>query len=465
MYQPSAENQPASYSDDAIDHIENGRNTDRSATDYAATVESATVCIVGLGYVGVPLAVAFDEQGYDLIGYDIDPDRIDAFSDGRDPTEELGDDRIADSEISFTDDPASIADAEYVLITVPTPLDTGSNPELTFVKSAAKTVAQHMSEGTTIVLESTVYPGVTRDIVVPLIEDVSGLTLGDGFHVGYSPERLSPGNQGRKLQDAIKIVSGDTAESLDKLTHLYDSIVDAGVYQAPSIETAEAAKVLENVQRDLNIALMNEMAIICDHLGIDTGEVIDAAATKWNFHEYSPGLVGGHCIPVDPLYLAHGSERAGFSPKLIFQAREVNEYMPKHVAEVTIKALNSAGKVPKDSRLVIMGAAYKPNVGDIRTSEVKGLITALEAYDIECVLCDPIVDETVLAETFGTETTALESFDGFDGIVLATPHDVFTELDYADIVGSLESHSVFVDVDGAIDRETITGAGCEYRRL
>lgn len=465
MYQRSSESQSVSYDDDIVGRLENGTSGDHSDVDYASQLESATVCIVGLGYVGVPLAVAFDEQGYDIVGYDIDSDRIDAFSDGRDPTEELGDDRIANSDIEFTHDPASIRDADFVLITVPTPLDNGRNPELAFVKSAAKTVAQHISEDTTIVLESTVYPGVTRDIVAPIVEDVSGFTLGDEFHVGYSPERLSPGDQGRELQEAIKIVSGDTAESLEKLTLLYDSIVDAGVYRAPTIETAEAAKVLENVQRDLNIALMNEMAIICDHLEIETREVIDAAATKWNFHEYSPGLVGGHCIPVDPLYLAHGSERAGFSPKLIFQGREVNEYMPKHVAEVTIKALNAAGKVPRDSRLVILGAAYKPNVGDIRTSEVERLIAALGEYDVECVICDPIVEDEVLEATFDTDTISIGSLDGFDGIVLATPHDAFADIDYGDVAETLEPNPVFIDVDGAIDRKAIAEAEYEYRRL
>ncbi|OYR39223.1 nucleotide sugar dehydrogenase [Halorubrum sp. Ib24] len=461
MYQTPSTSRERSYADGVVERAAD----ERSTADRAPDVESATVCVVGLGYVGVPLAVAFDEQGYDIVGYDIDPDRVAEFRNDRDPTEELGDDRIADSQIRFTDDPTAIRDADYVLITVPTPLDSGQNPELAFVRSAAETVAEHVSEDTTIVLESTVYPGVTRDTVAPIVEEGSGFTLGDEFHVGYSPERLSPGDQGRTLQEAVKIVSADTARSLEELAALYDSAVDAGVYRAPSIETAEAAKVLENVQRDLNIALMNEMAIICDHLGLDTSEVIDAAATKWNFHDYSPGLVGGHCIPVDPLYLAHGSERAGFSPKLIFQGREVNEYMPKHVAEVTVKAFNAVGTVPRDARLLILGAAYKPNVGDIRTSEVKSLVAALGEYDVDCAVCDPVVDDEVIADAFGTETATLGSFDDFDGIVLATPHDAFADLDYERVAESLNSDPVFVDVDGVADRDEIGRAGYEYRRL
>lgn len=425
-----------------------------------------TVCIVGLGYVGLPLASAFDEEGLDVIGYDVDESKVDALSAGRDPTDEIGDEAVAAGAIEFTADPTPIERADYVLITVPTPVDNLKNPNLDFVESAARTVGEHVAAGATVVLESTVYPGVTRDVLGPAIEDASGLTQGEEFNVGYSPERLAPGTD-YSLRDVVKIVSGDTDGTLDDLAALYERVVDAGVYRAPTVETAEAAKVIENVQRDVNIAVVNELALICDHLDLDTGEVIDAAATKWNFHEYEPGLVGGHCIPVDPMYLAHGSERAGFSPKLILQAREINEYMPKHTAELTIKALNESGKVLRDSTLVVLGLAYKPDVGDLRTSEIGGVITTLEEYGVDCVGYDPLADDGLIRDTFGVEPLSEPDFEGADGIILATPHDTILEndLDLAAAKADLAENPVFIDVKGAVDEADATEAGYEYRRL
>lgn len=440
-----------------------------STADHVAEdvsiAEDATVCIIGLGYVGLPLAVAFDDAGIETIGFDIDPDRIASFSRGSDPTEEVGDQRIATSAVSFTTDEAEIAQADYVLVTVPTPLDKVRTPQLTFVKEAARTIGRNITAGTTIVLESTVYPGVTRDVMAPIIAEESGFTLGEEFNVGYSPERLSPGKGGVGLAEAVKIVGGDTPETRAELAALYRTIVDAGVYEAPSIETAEAAKVLENVQRDLNIALMNEMALICEHLELDTQEVIDACATKWNFHEYSPGLVGGHCIPVDPLYLVHGSERAGFSPNLILQAREINEYMPKHVADLTTKALNDVGKVLRGSRLLVLGVSYKPNVKDTRTSEVRTVIRHLDEYGIECTVHDPIADSHALQEELEVEHQEQVSFAGFDGILVATPHDAFADLDFRGAVEALAPDPVFIDVHGTFDRTSLETVGYEYRRL
>lgn len=426
---------------------------------------TGTVCIVGLGYVGLPLASAFDEEGLDVIGFDVDEAKVAGLSEGRDPTNEIGDEAVARSEIEFTTDPTPIERADYVIITVPTPVDSMRNPNLDFVESAGRTVGERLSAETTVVLESTVYPGVTRDVLAPAIEDVSGFTLGEEFNVGYSPERLAPGTD-KSLREVVKIVSGDTDETLADLATLYERVVDAGIYRAPTIEAAEAAKVLENVQRDVNIAVVNELALICDHMGLDTQEVIDAAASKWNFHAYEPGLVGGHCIPVDPLFLVHGSERAGYSPKLILQAREVNEYMPKHTAELTLKALNQSGKVLQDSELVVLGLAYKPNVGDLRTSEIGGVITTLEEYGIECAGYDPLAPDEAIRESFGIEPLAEPDFEGKDGIILATPHDELVEgLDLAAARKELADDPVLVDVKGVLDEDEATKAGYAYRKL
>ncbi|MEM4779980.1 MAG: nucleotide sugar dehydrogenase [Halalkalicoccus sp.] len=424
-----------------------------------------TVCVVGLGYVGLPLANAFDEEGLDVIGYDVDEGKIAGLSAGRDPTGEIGDDAVAGSGIDFTTDATRIERADYVIVTVPTPVDSMKNPDLGFVEAAGNTVGEHLASGATVVLESTVYPGVTRDVLGPAIEETSGLTQHEEFNLGYSPERLSPGTD-RSLREVKKIVSGDTEETLSDLVELYGKIIDAGLYEAPSLETAEAAKVLENVQRDVNIAVVNELALICDHMDLDTKEVIDAAASKWNFHEYEPGLVGGHCIPVDPLFLVHGSERAGYSPKLILQAREVNEYMPKHTAELALKALNESGKVLRDSRLVVLGLAYKPNVGDLRTSEIGGVITTLAEYGITCDGYDPLAPADRIEESFGIEPLEEMDFEGADGIVLATPHDaIVANLDLEVAREQLADDPVMIDVKGALDETRVTEAGYAYRKL
>ncbi|WP_254820952.1 nucleotide sugar dehydrogenase [Haloglomus halophilum] len=427
--------------------------------------ESATVCVVGLGYVGIPLSLGFDEEGLDVVGFDIDPDKVERLDDGVDVTGDHGDEAVAASDIEFTANEAHISQADYVIITVPTPVDDTKNPNLDFVKAAGRTVGEYLSEGATVVLESTVYPGVTRDVLGPEIAAASGLEMTEEFNLGYSPERLSPGDEGRGLRDVMKIVSGDTEETLDELAALYGMVVDAGIYRAPNIETAEAAKVTENVQRDVNIALVNELAIICDHIGIDSDEVLDAAGTKWNFHDYRPGLVGGHCIPVDPLYLAHGSERAGYSPDLILTGREVNEYMPKHAAELALRALNESGKVLKDCRLLVLGLSYKPNVGDIRTSEVGGVITELDTYGIDVEGHDPHAPDEAIQEQFGIDTVDDPDFEGYDGVVLATPHEAYADLDVEAMAESLNDDPVLLDVMGTVEEKRAQEAGLTYRTL
>ena len=424
-----------------------------------------TVCIVGLGYVGLPLAVEFDRAGLHVIGYDVDTEKVNDLTDNVDPTNEVGDDVIAAGDIQFTSHPGTISDADYVILTVPTPVDDMGNPNLDFIESAGRTVGENMSPGTTVVLESTVFPGATETVLVPALEETSGFSVGEEFEVGYSPERASPGDTGRSVTDVVKIVSGRTDEVTEDLADLYGTVVDAGIYEAPNIQTAEAAKAIENVQRDINIALVNELAIACDYMDLNTHDVLEAAGTKWNFHDgYRPGLVGGHCIPVDPLFLAHRSEREGFSPKLILQGREINEYMPTHTANLAVRALNEGGKVLKDSRLLVMGLAYKPNVPDIRTSEVNGVIAELQTYDVELVGHDPHADDDAMREEFGIEIQEDLDFDGFDGLILATAHDEYLDIDYEAVYDQLEDDPVFIDVSGEV-RETATANGYIYRQL
>lgn len=425
-----------------------------------------TVCVVGLGYVGLPLAVEFDAEGLGVVGYDVDEAKIDELAAGRDPTDEVGDERIAAGDIHFTSDATQIGDADYVILAVPTPVDELNNPDLRFVESAGETVGRHMSSGTTVVLESTVYPGATETVLVPALEEAAGMTLGEAFEVGYSPERASPGDAGRSVTEVVKIVSGRTDEVTADLADLYGTIVKAGVYEAPNIQTAEAAKAIENVQRDINIALVNELSIACHHMGLDTDEVLEAAGTKWNFHEgYRPGLVGGHCIPVDPLFLAHRSEREGFSPKLILQGREINEYMSQHTANLTVRALNDAGKVLRDSRLLVLGVSYKPNVADIRTSKVDNVVEELEQFDIEVVGHDPHADDDAVREEFGIEMVEEVTFEGYDGIVLATAHDEYRSLDLKRAAATLEGDPILMDVSGVFDAETAEAHGFTYDRL
>lgn len=424
-----------------------------------------TICIVGLGYVGLPLAVAFDRAGYTVVGYDVDEAKVEAFRSGRDPTSELSNEEITASSIEFTADPAPIERAEYVIVGVPTPIDEMQSPDLEYVADAGRTVGQHISEGTTVILESTVYPGATREILVPAIEETSGLTGGTDFSYGYSPERMVPGDNDRGLSNVVKIVSGHDEETRDDIAALYGSIVDAGIHRAPEIEVAEASKCIENAQRDLNIALMNELAVACHAIGIDTQDVLEAARTKWNFHDYSPGLVGGHCIPVDPFYIIYESERNGFSPKLMQQSREVNEYMPQHVAKITIQGLNECGKVLRESTVLILGAAYKPGVGDTRTSQIDGVIDQLRDYSISVEGYDPLASNDTMRDQFDIETQDELTFDGVDGIVLATPHDELVTLDYASAADAMADDPLLVDVKGALDRSSVIDYGFEYRRL
>lgn len=425
-----------------------------------------SICVVGLGYVGLPLAVAFDEAGHDVVGFDIDRHKIEELRGAGDPTDDIGADRIESCSVEFTDDETAIERAEYVIVALPTPVDDLKNPNLEYIEAGGEMIGRQMQEGATVVLESTVYPGATEEILVPALEDASGLTAGEEFSVGYSPERLVPGDEEHGLANVIKIVSGgDDAVAAD-LEALYGTVVDAGIHRAPSLEIAEAAKCLENIQRDLNIALVNELAIACNALGLDTHDVLDAAGTKWNFHEYRPGLVGGHCIPVDPFFMIYESKRNGFTPQLIEQARDVNEYMPQHVGEEALRTLTDTGKAPSESTALIAGLAYKPNVEDIRTSAVDGVIQKLDSFNVDVVGYDPRADADACREEFGIPIQEDLSLSDVDVVVLATGHDELLAVDYEDAANQMAPNPGLIDVHGRLDRDRLSASDTlSYKRV
>jgi UDP-N-acetyl-D-glucosamine/UDP-N-acetyl-D-galactosamine dehydrogenase len=424
----------------------------------------ATVCVVGLGYVGLPLAVGFAQADYRVVGFDVDDSKVETLQNGVDTTGDLSDEAILDGDISYTTDSAAVRDADYVLVTVPTPVE-NERPNLAFIESAAETVGAHLTRGTTVILESTVYPGVTREEFAPAIEDASGLEAGEDFYLAYSPERATPGDGDHSLDSVVKVVGGQDEAVLEDVATLYESVVDAGVHRAPSIEVAEACKVIENVQRDVNIALMNELSMALEEMGIDTHDVLEAAGTKWNFHDYQPGLVGGHCIPVDPYFFAHRAKRAGADPELILTSRSVNESMPDHISDLTIKALNDGHKTLCESRILVLGLSYKPNVGDIRSSKVANVIDRLQQFDVDVVGYDPHADNDAVTRAFGIDVQDSLSFAGFDGVLMATPHAEFDELDLGTMATALNDSPALIDIPGAFDADDATDRGFNYRRI
>ncbi|WP_126663124.1 nucleotide sugar dehydrogenase [Haloterrigena salifodinae] len=438
------------------------------ATEEHADEQSsraATICVVGLGYVGLPLAVGFARSDYRVIGYDVDESTVEQLQAGVDTTGDLSDEAVQNDDISYTTDAGQIGDADYVIIAVPTPIDEDDRPDLNYVESAATTVGSKMKPGTTVILESTVYPGTTREVLIPALEDASDLTAGEGFFVGYSPERATPGDEEHGLADVVKVVGAQDKKVLEDVAALYESVVDAGVHRAPSIEVAEASKVVENTQRDLNIAFVNELSMALERMDVDTQAVLEAAGTKWNFHDYRPGLVGGHCIPVDPYFLAHRSAREGFEPELVRTSRTVNESVPDHIADLTIKALNNCHKTLRDSRVLVLGLSYKSGVGDIRSSKVADVVDRLAEYDIDIAGFDPFADEDAVRDAFGLDVQERLSFEGFDAVVVATPHAEFEELDLEAVASELAEDPALVDVTGSFDEDAACEAGFVYRRL
>jgi UDPglucose 6-dehydrogenase/UDP-N-acetyl-D-galactosamine dehydrogenase len=415
------------------------------------TLKDTTVCVVGLGYVGYPLADAFSRH-LRTIGYDINAEKIARIND------EPGNKVIA------TTDPALIREADVVIIAVPTPVTKAKDPDIFYVVSAAETIGRNLKDGAIVVLESTVYPGLTEEIMVPTLEETSGRTCGKDFFVGYSPERINPGDVDHTLDKITKVVAGMDSATAERLAALYGLVTN--VYVARDIRTAEAAKVIENVQRDINIALVNELSIIFRKMGLDTKAVLEAAGTKWNFHNYRPGLVGGHCIPVDPYYLVYKAEELGYHPQVILAGRAINDSMPKHVAEIAIKELNRAGKVIRDSRVLILGLTYKENVPDTRESPVGEMIHELKEFDIDVCGYDPLLRAAEI-ERFGARPVAsLKGLEGpVDCIIVNSPHSVFAGLTLDAVVSICNGKPIVVDVTGMLRRNDGVREGCVYCTL
>ncbi len=421
------------------------------------------IAVAGLGYVGLPLAAAFGKKA-PIIGFDIKSSRIAELQAGLDRTGEVLSEDLAAARIEYTSDPARLKAADFIIIAVPTPIDKAHRPDLTPLLDASATVGRNLSAGTIVVYESTVYPGATEEDCVPVLERESGLACGKDFFVGYSPERINPGDKVHRLETIKKIVSGQTPEVLEIVAGVYESVVTAGVYRAASIKVAEAAKVIENTQRDLNIALVNELAIIFNRMGIDTLEVPEAAGTKWNFLPFRPGLVGGHCIGVDPYYLTHKAEEIGYHPQVILAGRRINDGMACYVANQVLKLLIQAGGRPKDARIGILGLTFKENCPDLRNSKVFDIIAELEEYGIKVLVFDSVADpDEIRAEANGFTLVAETELQALDAVIIAVAHRQFKDLGADKIGKMIKPGGVIVDLKGLFKKEDFAGA--VYGRL
>jgi UDP-N-acetyl-D-galactosamine dehydrogenase len=411
--------------------------------------------VVGLGYVGLPVALALAREFAPVVGFDISARRIAALRAGHDITGEVAEPQLHDSTLRLTDDPDALAGASFVIVTVPTPIDAERRPDLGPLTRACALVGPQLAPGAVIVFESTVYPGVTRDICGPLLAKASGLVQGVDFKLGYSPERINPGDQQHRLETIVKIVAGEDEETLERVAAVYQRIVKAGVHCASSLEVAEAAKVIENTQRDLNIALMNELAIIFDRLGIPTREVLAAAGTKWNFLPFTPGLVGGHCIGVDPYYLTARAEAAGYYPQVILSGRRINDGMGGFIAQRLVKLLIAAGRPVNGARVGIVGLTFKENVPDLRNSRVPDIIAELRDFGIAALVSDPLADNDEARREYGIDLVPLDHFTALDGLILAVPHRALAQAGWARLFGALAPGGVLVDVKSAIARKQV----------
>ncbi len=424
-----------------------------------------TVAVIGLGYVGLPLVVEFGKQ-LRTIGFDLSTAKVASCQRGLDPSRELSDEQMrAATHAVYSTDPAILAEADVIIIAVPTPVDLAHIPDFSPLIGASTSVGRHMKRGATVVYESTVYPGATEEVCIPVLERESGMKWKDDFFVAYSPERINPGDREHTLTRILKIVSGDTPATLDKVAKLYEMIVEPGVHRASSIKTAEAAKVIENTQRDLNIALMNELAIIFDRIGLDTTEVLEAAGTKWNFLKFKPGLVGGHCIGVDPYYLTHKADMLGYHPQVILAGRRINDGMGKFIAEQTIKHMIAAGSYIKGARVNLLGLTFKENCGDLRSSKVIDIIKELNSYGVEVCVCDPRADPEEALSEYGVRLLDWEKLPRADAIVAAVSHKEFAELGLEDIGRKLVKGGAFIDVKAVFDAGAIVAAGYKLWRL
>ncbi len=437
-----------------------------SVTLDALLSRKTSVAVVGLGYVGLPLAAALAEH-FGVIGFDINEKRVEALKKGHDATNEVPDEVLRSCTARFTCNTDALREASVLILTVPTPIDAHRNPDLTPVIRATETVGRNLTPGSVVVYESTVYPGVTEDICVPLLEKCSGLTFGRDFSVGYSPERINPGDGTHTLRTITKVVSGSDAPTVELLAGLYGTVVEAGIHKAPSIKVAEAAKVIENTQRDLNIALINELSVIFNHLGIDTLDVLEAAGTKWNFLPFRPGLVGGHCIGVDPYYLTYKAEEAGCHPQVILAGRRINDQMGKYVAENCVKQLIRCGRLVSGARVGILGFTFKENVPDLRNTRVIDIVRELEEYGVESMVHDPRADAGEARREYGIHLADLHELRGLDAVILAVPHKQYATLTPAEIKTwfTVPDKGILLDLKGFFPRTAVTDEGLTLWRL
>ena len=421
--------------------------------------------LVGLGYVGMPIAVAFAKK-INVIGYDLNEKKIELYKAGVDPTREVGNEAIRNTTVEFTSDETKLREARFHIVAVPTPVNDDHTPDLSPVEGASRILGRNLTKGSVVVFESTVYPGVTEEVCVPILEAESGLKCGVDFKIGYSPERINPGDKVHRLETITKIVSGMDADTLDTVAKVYELVVEAGVHRAESIKVAEAAKVIENSQRDINIAFMNELSIIFNKMGIDTKSVLEAAGTKWNFLKFYPGLVGGHCIGVDPYYLTYKAEQLGYHSQIILSGRRINDDMGKYVAECCVKNLISADKSVKVAKVAILGFTFKENCPDTRNTKIIDIINELKEYGINPVVADPEADYDEAKRLYGIEFVDGSTIRDMDAVILAVAHKEFTGLSMADtdiFFGS--GKKVILDLKGLLDRRKYEAAGYSYWRL
>ncbi len=431
--------------------------------------KTESLSVIGLGYVGMPIAVAYAKKGINVIGFDVNSKKIELYKSGIDPTKEVGDEAIRTTKVRFTSDEKDLRQAKFHIVAVPTPINLDKTPNLYPVESASITVGRNLTKGSIVVYESTVYPGVTEDICVPILEKESGLKCGIDFKVGYSPERINPGDKIHRLENIVKIVSGIDEDSLDEIAKVYEIVIDVGVHKASSIKVAEAAKVVENSQRDINIAFMNELAMVFDRMGIDTKEVIEAMNTKWNALGFTPGLVGGHCIGVDPYYFIYEAEKLGYHSQIILAGRKINDSMGSFVADAAIKNMVAVGQAPKNSKVVVFGLTFKENCPDIRNSKVVDVIKRLKEYEINPIVVDPWANEKEAFEEYGITLTKLDDVKDVDCVIIAVAHDVFKEISLENIKKFFkcgpDNEKVLIDVKSIYKLFELNASGIKYWRL
>lgn len=427
------------------------------------------LAVVGLGYVGMPIAHAFSKKGLNVIGFDLNSEKIQMYKNGIDPTNEVGDDEIRSTNIRFTTDGQDIKRAKFIIVAVPTPVNSDHTPDLSPVISASEIIGKNLTRGSIVVYESTVYPGCTEDICIPILERYSGLDCGVDFKVGYSPERINPGDKVHRLENIRKIVSGIDRESLEEIKAVYDIIIKVGTYPVSNLRTAEAVKVVENSQRDINIAFMNELAMVFDRMNIDTNEVIDGMNTKWNALGFRPGLVGGHCIGVDPYYFTYEAEKLGYHSQIILNGRIVNDHMGEFIADAAIRMMIVAGQAPQKSKVIILGLTFKENCPDTRNSKVDDIIKHLNRFGIEPVIVDPWASERDAISEYGVRLTSLEDAKNADCVIVAVAHDAFRELSLEDIKklykDSSDGEKVLIDVKGLFKVSELNSSGMKWWRL